>query len=78
MRPLILWHILGAFFFANTGGGGGQNCFDNRTKQFRKRAEYGFGEYTFFKHQLSELFGPHRVPGRELSEFLSPYYMCVC
>ena len=22
-------------------------------------------------------FGPHRVPGRELSEFLSAYYMCA-
>ena len=39
----------------------------------RKRAEYGFGE-----HELSEFFGPHRVPGRELSEFLSAYYVYVC
>ena len=26
---------------------------------------------------LSEFFGPHRVPGRELSEFLSAYYLCA-
>ena len=22
-------------------------------------------------------FGPHRIPGRELSEFLSAYYLCA-
>ena len=39
-----------------------------------KRAEYGFGEHGF---KLSEFFGPHRVPGRELSEFLSAYsFLC--
>ena len=27
--------------------------------------------------ELSEFFGPHRVPGRELSEFLSAYYLCA-
>ena len=27
--------------------------------------------------ELSEFCGPHRVPGRELSEFLSAYYLCV-
>ena len=27
--------------------------------------------------QLSEFFGPHQVLGRELSEFLSAYYLCV-
>ena len=27
--------------------------------------------------ELSEVFGPHRVPGRELSEFLSAYYLCA-
>ena len=27
IQPLIVWHILGAYFFANMGGGGGQNCF---------------------------------------------------
>ena len=27
IRPLILRHILGAYFFANMGGGGGQNLF---------------------------------------------------
>ena len=27
--------------------------------------------------ELSEFFGAHRVPGRELSEFLSAYYLCA-
>ena len=27
--------------------------------------------------KLSEFFGPHQVPGRELSEFLSAYYLCA-
>ena len=27
--------------------------------------------------ELSEFFGPHRVPGRKLSEFLSAYDLCV-
>ena len=27
--------------------------------------------------ELSESFGPHRVPGRELSEFRSVYYLCA-
>ena len=27
--------------------------------------------------ELSEFFGPHRVPGRELSEFFSGYYLCA-
>ena len=27
--------------------------------------------------KLREFFGPHRVPGRELSEFLSAYYLCA-
>ena len=27
--------------------------------------------------ELSEFFGPHQVPGRELSEFLSAYIICV-
>ena len=35
-----------------------------------------FGEYGF-KHQLSEFFLPHRVPGRELSDLLSAYYSCA-
>ena len=33
-------------------------------------------ESTFSNTELSELFCPRRVPGRELSEFLSPYYLC--
>ena len=27
--------------------------------------------------ELGEFFCPHRVPGRELSEFLSAYYLCA-
>ena len=27
IRPLISWHILGAYFLIFFGGGGGQNCF---------------------------------------------------
>ena len=27
--------------------------------------------------ELSQFFGPLRVPGRELSEFLSAHYMCA-
>ena len=33
-------------------------------------------ENTVSNTELSEFFGPHRVPGRELSEFLSAYYLC--
>ena len=35
-----------------------------------RRAEYGFGECGP-NTELSEFLGPHRVRGRELSEFLS-------
>ena len=34
-------------------------------------------ESTVSNTELSEIFGPHRVPGRELSEFLSAYYLCA-
>ena len=34
-------------------------------------------ESTVSNTELSELFCPHRVPGRELSEFLSAYYLCA-
>ena len=34
-------------------------------------------ESTVSTTELSELFGPQRVPGRELSEFLSAYYLCA-
>ena len=33
-------------------------------------------ESTVSNTELSEFLGPHRVPGRELSEFLSAYYLC--
>ena len=34
-------------------------------------------ESTVSSTELSEFFGPHRVPGRELSEFLLAYYLCA-
>ena len=34
-------------------------------------------ESTVSNTELSEFFGPHRVPGRELSELLSAYYLCA-
>ena len=34
-------------------------------------------ESTVSNTELSEFPGPHRVPGRELSEFLSAYYLCA-
>ena len=34
-------------------------------------------ESTVSNTELSEFFGPHRVPGRELSEFLSAYSLCA-
>ena len=40
----------------------------------RRRAECGFGE-NCFKHRNSvSFFGPHRAPGRELSEIISACY----
>ena len=33
-------------------------------------------ESTVSNTELSDFFCPHRVPGRELSEFLSAYYLC--
>ena len=33
IRPLIVWHISGSYFFANMGGGGGQNCFQRGSFQ---------------------------------------------
>ena len=46
-----------------------------------RRPELGDGpstvsESTVSNTELSELFDPHRVPGRELSKFLSAYYLC--
>ena len=34
-------------------------------------------ESTVSNTEPSEFFGPHRVPGGKLSEFLSAYYLCV-
>ena len=43
---------------------------------FRKRAET-VSESTVSNTDLSEFFGPHRVPGTELSEFLLAYHLCA-
>ena len=34
-------------------------------------------ESTVSNAELIESFGPHRLPGRKLSEFLSPYYLWI-
>ena len=34
-------------------------------------------ESTVSNTELSEFLGPHRVPGRELSQFTSAYYLCA-
>ena len=34
-------------------------------------------ESTVSNTELSEIFGPHRVPGRELSELARAYYLCA-
>ena len=47
---------------------------------YRKRSGNGLttvSESTASNTELSEFLGPHRVPGRELSEFLSAYYLCA-
>ena len=38
--------------------------------------KFRFSESTVSNEGLSEFIGPHRVLGRELSEFLSAYYVC--
>ena len=57
-------------------------CFKPHTHN-PKRAKVGNGpntvsESTVSNTELGEFFGPHRALGRELSEFLSAYYVCVC
>ena len=34
-------------------------------------------ESTISNSELSQFLVPHRVPGRELNEFLSAYYLCA-
>ena len=34
-------------------------------------------ESTVLSTELTECFGPHRVKGRELSEFFSVFYLCA-
>ena len=49
--------------------GSSPTCFGNRPNTV--------SESTVSNTELSELFGPHRVLGRELSEFLLAYYLCA-
>ena len=39
--------------------------------------EYSFGEHGFKHRSQWDFFCAHRVPGRELSEFLSAFYLCA-
>ena len=43
----------------------------NGPKTVSESSEHGF------KHRAQWVFWPHRGPGRELSEFLSAYYLCA-
>ena len=51
------------------------SCFRQGTKI--RNGPNTVSESTVSNTELSEFFGPHRVPGRELSEFLSAYYLCA-
>ena len=53
-------------------------------KWFQQILRFKFGkgsnmvlESTVSNTELSEFFGPHRILGKELSEFLSAYYWCA-
>ena len=49
-----------------------------KQRKIQKRADYGFGGEYGFKHRTQcEFFWAHRVPGSELSEFLSAYFLCA-
>ena len=58
------------------GAGFSQKTADFRRKT-RKQAEYGFGEHGFTHRTQWVFLGAHWVPGSELSEFLSAYYLCA-
>ena len=47
-----------------------------RALRFGNRANT-VSESTVSNTELSEFFGPHRVPGGKLSEFLAAYYLCA-
>ena len=58
--------------------GGGRSEFANLAHpQFVGDGPKTVSESTVSNTEHSEFFGPHRVPGRELSEFLSAYYLCA-
>ena len=55
------------------------NCFRNAVcpnSSFFGNGPNTVSESTASNTELSEFFGPHRAPGRELSEFLSAYDLC--
>ena len=43
----------------------------------RRKLNSETGRIRFRRKRFQWVFGPHRVPGRELSEFLSAYYLCA-
>ena len=52
----------------------------SRATVYRPLVLFGNGpntvsESTISNTELGEFFGPHRIPGRELSEFLAAYYL---
>ena len=49
---------------------------DHRGNSFRNGPN-AVSESTVSNAELSEFFGPHQVPGTELGEFLSAYYLCA-
>ena len=52
----------------------GRGCF---TVKYTGNGLNTVSERTVSNTELSECFGPRRVPGRELSEFLSAFCFCV-
>ena len=48
-----------------------------RNWRVQGKSETGRIRFRRVQFELSEFFGPHRVPERELSEFLSPYNLCA-
>ena len=44
---------------------------------FLRNGPNAVSESTVSNTELSEFFGPHWVPGRELGELLSAYYLCA-
>ena len=68
--------------FGHVSAGSAQTMETKNGRDIRARLCVGNGsntvsESTVSNTELSEFSCPHRVPGRELSEFLSAYYLCA-